>query len=308
LFPRSFEDKVNAMKAPRILVVHRRSAYTDIISDNRHPEIKQMIRRKDPLVQGLVDAHKHHTESMRQVKQALVERKTAHTWRHHIGDIDPDDFDLVVTVGGDGTVLHASHAICDTPVLAVNSSPETSVGFFTCTDAAGFGQMLDRVLAEEREPVRLSRMKVKVNDSVVTDRALNDALFCHDCPASTTRYVLSFNGISEYQLSSGVWIATAAGSTAAIKAAGGKAMTSRSRRLQFLVREPCPTGGAAVQARPETVRGFIPDGEALTIFSKTERARLYVDGPHVVFSVNFGDKVSLSNAHRPLRLFTAPQK
>ena len=291
------------MKGRRILVVHRRSAYTDIVSDDKHPGIKKLIRAKNPLVQGLLAAHKNHTASMKRVKKALTDRGIDHVWRHHIDDIDTSDFDLVVTVGGDGTVLHASHAIDQTPVLAVNSAPGTSVGFFTCTEAPNFGRTLDRVLSGELKPTRLTRMEVRVNGKVVTDRALNDVLFCHDCPASTTRYVLSFDGIVEHQLSSGVWIATAAGSTAAVKAAGGKPMTPRSRRLQFMVREPFPSGGATVQTLPRAVSGFIPDGEALVISSKTEMARLYVDGPHVVFSVSFGDEVRLSNANRPLRLF-----
>ena len=293
------------MKGPRILVVHRRSAYTDIVSDNRHPEIKQLIQAGNPLVQGLTAAHESHTESMRLVKKALKDRKIAYEWRHHIDDIDADDFDLVVTVGGDGTVLHASHTIADTPVLAVNSAPGTSVGFFTCTNATAFGAILDRAISGEIKPVRLTRMEVRVNGEPVTDRALNDVLFCHDCPASTTRYEIAHDGIVENQMSSGVWIATAAGSTAAIKAAGGKAMSPRSRRLQFLVREPCPTGGAAGQSLPRAVKGFIQDRQTLDIASKTEVARLYVDGPHVVFEVKFGDMLSFTNRGRPLRLFTA---
>ena len=293
------------MKGPRILVVHRRSAYTDIVSDNRHPEIKQLIRAENPLVRGLTAAHQSHTESMRLVKKALKDRHITYEWRHHINDINTDDFDLVVTVGGDGTVLHASHAIADTPVLAVNSAPGTSVGFFTCTDAAAFGEMLDRVFDGDIRPVRLTRMEVRVNGETVTHRALNDVLFCHDCPASTTRYEIAVDSIVEDQMSSGVWISTAAGSTAAIKAAGGKAMSLRSRRLQFLVREPCPTGGAAGQTLPQAVKGFILDGQTVEIASKTERARLYVDGPHVVFEVKFGDRLGFTNGGRPLRLFTA---
>jgi NAD+ kinase len=232
-----------------------------------------------------------------------LERRLSNTWRHHLEGIVPDDFDLVVTVGGDGTVLHASHAIARTPVLAVNSAPDSSVGFFTCTDAAKFGDKLDEVLAGELKPVRLSRMEVRVNGKVVTDRALNDVLFCHDCPASTTRYVLACNGLSESQLSSGVWVSTAAGSTAAVKSAGGKTLPMGSRRLQFKVREPIPQGRASAQSMPTVTHGFVQDGEALTLTSRTDRAGLYVDGPHVVFSVNFGDEVRLSNAHRPLNLF-----
>jgi NAD+ kinase len=291
------------MSGPGILVVHRRSAYTDIVTESRHPTIKKLIRAGDPLIASYVAAHESHIKSMDRVRQTLVARGLDFLWRHHIDDLNPDDFNLVVTVGGDGTVLHASHAIEKTPVLAVNSSPSTSVGFFTCTDAAGFGAYLDQALEGRIKPMTLSRMEVSVNEKIVTDRALNDVLFCHDCPASMTRYVLTFNGSAEDQISSGVWVGTAAGSTAALKAAGGCAMSPRSKRLQYVVREPFPRGGVDARQFPRMVKGMIPDGERLVIFSKTEVARLYVDGPHVVFSVNFGDRVTYRRSDKPLSLF-----
>ncbi len=288
--------------SPRILVIHRRSAYTDFV-DNGNTRIRELIDAGDPLVANLVTAHDNHQASMARVDLDLKERGLPVTWRHDIGDLSPDEFDLVITIGGDGTVLHASHAIEKTPVLAVNSSPHTSMGFFTCTDAEHFGGFLDQVLAGRIRPRSLSRMKVRVNDKCVTDRALNDALFCHDCPASTTRYVISVNGVAEDQLSSGVWVSTAAGATAAISSAGGKAMSHRSKRLQFVVREPFPAKRAGGPRYPTTTKGFIPNGGTLSIYSKTEAARLYIDGPHVVFSVSFGDAVGFTRSDEPLSIF-----
>ncbi len=296
------------MSAPRILVIHRRSAYTDIVSDSRQPRIKALIHEGNPLIASYVAAHEHHTAAMALVAEALERRGLDYTWRHRIDDLNPDEFDLVVTVGGDGTVLHASHTIERPPVLAVNSAPTTSVGFLTCTDASGFGGVLDQVLDGRLKPVKLSRMEVHVNDDIVTDRALNDVLFCHACPASTTRYVLMFNETTEHQISSGIWVSTAAGSTAALKAAGGRPMSPRSRRLQFVVREPFPYGGGKTRQHPEAVKGMIPDGHSLSIFSKTEVASLYIDGPHVVFSVDFGDKIAFRRSDKPFSLFTKPHK
>ena len=62
-------------------------------------------------------------------------------------------------------------------------------------------------------------------------------------PAAMTSYTLDIGSVSEPQRSSGLWIATAAGSTAAIRAAGGCILPLRSRKLQYLVR-------GAVQRRP----------------------------------------------------------
>ncbi len=288
---------------PAVLVVHRRSAYTDFVSEKGHPHVKRLIQEGDPLVAGLVSAHDHHSAAMDKVAEALDARNINATWRHDINDLTPDDFDLIVTVGGDGTVLHASHTIERSPVLAVNSSPSTSVGFFTCTDAAHFGACLDTVLRGEDEPVSLSRMEARVNNKIVTDRALNDVLFCHDCPASTTRYLLKYNGETEDQVSSGVWVATAAGSTAAIRAAGGTPLAPHSTKLQFAVREPIPSGGANGRRRPTLTNGLVEEGVTFSIHSKTDAAMLYVDGPHVVFSVSFGDQVSFARSDKPFKLY-----
>lgn len=293
---------------PTVLVVHRRSAYTDFVSEKGHPHVKRLIQAGDPLVAGLVAAHDHHSASMDKVAEALDARDINATWRHDIDDLNPDNFDLIITVGGDGTVLHASHSIERAPVLAVNSSPVSSVGFFTCTDAAHFGACLDAVLRGELEPISLSRMEARVNDNIVTDRALNDVLFCHDCPASTTRYLLKFNGKSEDQLSSGVWVATAAGSTAAIRAAGGSPLPPHSKQLQFAVREPIPSGGGHSRRRPTLIKGIVEEGKTFAIHSKTDAAMLYVDGPHVVFSVSFGDEVSFARSDKPFRLFRNRKK
>jgi NAD+ kinase len=291
------------MHFKRILVVHRRSAYTDLVADKKESNVSRLIKTGDPLVEGIVTAHKHHSESLPTVKKVLESRELKATWLHRIGNINLDQYDLIIALGGDGTVLHASHSIGNTPVLAVNSSPSTSVGFFTGANADNFGTVLDQVLSEQLKPVTLSRMEVAVNGKVVTSRALNDVLFCHDCPASTTRYQLTFDDHTEDQISSGVWVSTAAGSTAVIRSAGGKMMPPRSKQLQFAVREPFPLGGKEQRIAPSMVRGFVPEDKSLNIRSKTEAASLYIDGPHVVFPVDFGDVVTFARSNTSLHLF-----
>lgn len=290
------------MGKPRILVVHRRSPYADMVPGGAGPDVARMFELSDPFVESLVKAHEAHESTMERVAAVLAERDLDATWCHELGGVDPGRFDLVITVGGDGTVLHASHAIGETPVLAVNSSPLTSVGFFTAAGADGFAEVLEQVLRGEVRPTKLYRMSVRVGGEVVSDRVLNDVLFCHDCPASTTRYVLTLRGRSEDQVSSGVWVATAAGSTAAIRAAGGRPVQAGSGRLQFAVREPGPCSGAADYRLPTVTHGFVEQGETLEIRSRTTAARIYIDGPHVVFPVGFGDTVSFAGSAAPLNL------
>ena len=98
-------------------------------------------------------------------------------------------------------------------------------------------------------------------------------------------------------------MSTPAGSTAAIRAAGGRVLPVRSRKLQFVVREPFPAGGAERQQLPRMTKGEFPAGEVLEIRSKINTGHLYVDGPHVVIPVGFGDVVSFSRSETPLNLF-----
>jgi NAD+ kinase len=290
------------MSAVRILVVYRESAYSEAAASGEGDRISGLLGSGDPLVADLVRAHERHATSMQRIRRELDVRGLDATWRHDWSGLNPDDFDLIVTVGGDGTVLHASHSIGETPVLAINSSPETSIGYFTAGNAPEFGALVDGFLCGDLPFASLYRMEVRVNGEVVGTRVLNDVLFSHLCPASTTRYVLQVGDEVEEQLSSGVWVCTAAGSTAAVRAAGGKAMRSGSRRLQFIVREPGPLSAAGGLHSPKLVRGFAACDCQISIRSKTSTARLYLDGPHVVHRVDFGDVVTFGGAATPLKL------
>ena len=48
-----------------------------------------------------------------------------------------EQFNLVFTFGGDGTLLAASHAVSGVPILGVNSAPSHSVGFFCGAQSGG---------------------------------------------------------------------------------------------------------------------------------------------------------------------------
>jgi len=290
------------MKAPLILVIYRQSTYTEMLSDDTPNSTAEMLRREEPLVSDIMQAHKAHLASMERVKEILSRRELSSTWRHDFSDVNPDDFNLVITVGGDGTVLHASHSIGSTPVLALNSSPKTSAGYFTAGDVDKLPELLNRIEDNTLETTALRRMAVMVNDDLMNARVLNDVLFSHECPASTTRYLITHGEDSQEQTSSGVWVSTAAGSTAAIRAAGGKVMRFGSRRLQFVVREPGSSGGADNLCRATITKGFVTADKPLSIQSKTSTARLYIDGPHVVRPVNFGDIITFYGATEPLLL------
>ncbi|XP_020676494.1 probable NADH kinase [Dendrobium catenatum] len=164
--------------------------------------------------------------------------------------------DLVVTVGGDGTLLQASHLLDNSiPILGVNSDPTQpqevdevcdefdatrSTGYLCAATVANFEQILEEVLEGKNKPWELARISAKLNDKPLPAFALNDVLISHPCPATVSRF--SFRVKHDDQKwsslvncrSSGLRICTAAGSTAAMLSAGGFTMPISSSDLQFM--------------------------------------------------------------------------
>jgi NAD+ kinase len=115
---------------------------------------------------------------------------------------------------------------------------------------------------------------------------------------------VSFAGQSEEQRSSGVWVCTAAGSTGAARSAGGRVLPFASNKLQLVVREPYLE--VRNSARPDPIsldRIVFQPPETMTLLSKMEDARLYLDGPYRQVPVGLGDRVVCGVSAEPLTVF-----
>eukprot|EP01041_Mallomonas_annulata_P014706 gene14706-31270_t len=188
------------------------------------------------------------------------------------------DKDLVIAVGGDGTVLNASSFLDDKiPMLGVNSDPtrpeeagtkqvrdeRRSRGALCAATASNVGTTLPHMLSGEITPGIRTRIRCIVKSTYTETRlppALNDILIAHPIPAAVSRFRITLrhnqttnatpflvpsqlpkisNDVFSFNVwSSGMWVCTATGSTAAMYAAGGQLMDIRSNSLQYLVREP----------------------------------------------------------------------
>src|SRR5262249_11581058 len=143
--------------------------------------------------------------------------------------------DLVISIGGDGTLLCASHYVRDGMVIGVNSAPGDSVGHFCSANRENFAERLDAILDLKWRPVELARLQVTLEGKPLQELALNDVLVAHYSPAATTRYLIEVGNHFEEHRSSGVWISTAAGSTAGIGSAGGRRVALRLRPIPILL-------------------------------------------------------------------------
>jgi NAD+ kinase len=284
-------------RRPRVALVLKRSAYRVRVEEERDARLVRLIAMQDATVTQLRAAHEAHEATVREVEAALAAVGAEIVAVRRAGEgFDATGLDLVVTVGGDGTLLSASHHVADVPILGINSAPAHSVGFFC---GAKSGEALDAIKKAVRGALRravLTRMQVSINGAVVVARVLNDALYCHASPAATSRYIVSFGDVEEQQKSSGFWIGPAAGSTAAQRSAGGRVLPLASKKLQLVVREPYTPHGESYRLR----HALIPPGHKLVVRSKMRDALIFFDGPVESAPLGYGDVVEFSQAPQSL--------
>jgi NAD+ kinase len=208
-----------------------------------------------------------------------------------------------VTVGGDGTVLTANSLDSALPMITVNSDPGGSIGMYTRCTARNFPELFNAWLDGAAHVETIPRLQARI-DTGPAWRILNECLFASANPAAMTRYLLELPGnegwsapLREAQRSSGVWIATASGSTAAIRSAGMETIEAHAPALLFKVREPFQG------MRPMAVlegKQLPPAGLRLT--PAMPGVSIFIDGPYFHRTVPPGAVVEFSPSPLPLRL------
>jgi len=177
----------------------------------------------------------------------------------------------------------------------------------------------------KRRPIRANRIRIKVNGKTwkTMPLALNDVLICHNSPAALSRYSVLLeeddlvntppkhsdddndkdgedgNKKKKFEAyyhirSSGLRLCTALGATAAMKSAGGFAMSRDDARIQFHDREPIYYDHEPKP--PGRGRGFYQANKTTKFRWNTRVGKIYVDGAHVCHHIKIGDEIEVESA------------
>jgi len=177
----------------------------------------------------------------------------------------------------------------------------------------------------KRRPIRANRIRIKVNGKTwkTMPLALNDVLICHNSPAALSRYSVLLeeddlvntppkhsdddndkdgedgNKKKRFEAyyhtrSSGLRLCTALGATAAMKSAGGFAMSRDDARIQFHDREPIYYDHEPKP--PGRGRGFYQANKTTKFRWNTRVGKIYVDGAHVCHHIKIGDEIEVESA------------
>ena len=163
-----------------------------------------------------------HDESLNSLKQTLQDRsntiRVEIRAREKVRRADFIGRDLVIVLGGDGTLTSISHNIdSNTPVMGVNSHPrkddnDGSLGFYMDSSVETFADDIEMALSGNAIVNRLPRLQAIIEttsgNKIKTDPALNDLLIANTHQYAPSKYHLRRGKIETMQQSSGLVFST----------------------------------------------------------------------------------------------------
>lgn len=211
--------------------------------------------------------------------------------------------DLVIAIGGDGTMLMAARLLCDSgiPLLGINLG---HVGFLSDIPADNIAKNMDEILnGHYVEDVRfLLRSQVFRDDVCINeDYALNDVIIQKWNIARMVELVTNINGSFVHtHRSDGMIVSSPTGSTAYALAGGGPVLHPS---LDALLLVPiCP--------HSLTNRPIVVDGnsciEIVVGTREIDHARLTLDG-EIRLELAPGDRVRVKKKNKEIRLIHPPE-
>ena len=206
---------------------------------------------------------------------------------------DTEKADLIISFGGDGTLLVAAKETLkkDIPVMAVNMG---TLGYLADISSKDVIQMMEKYKKNQYIVDERTFLKVKYNEKEYY--ALNDLVISKGGIASQIINVEVYaNGtfVNKYR-ADGIIVATPTGSTAYSLSAGGSIVHPNLRALSIT-----PLSAQSLTARP-----IIIDGDevlSFKVFSRDNDTHLNIDG-RINFRIKLEDKISAVMSKKKVRI------
>lgn len=182
------------------------------------------------------------------------------------------EFDVLIAMGGDGTILRAGHlcAPYDVPILGLNKG---RLGFLFQIDDKGWERTLDQLLAGDywlEKRMMLSAEHFRAGESHGTRQAVNDVVVAR---GSMMRPIHVKASVDKQYLTTyvcdGLIASTATGSTAYAMAAGGPILPPELRNILLIPIAPHLSVDRAV---------VLSEGATVSITVLSENSIMSIDG------------------------------
>ena len=249
-------------------------------------------------LEAILKGHERQTESLAKLVQLLPDADTI-----KMSELKDKiaGYDLVIAFGGDNSFQLISHYIREAPIMGINSDPERSTGALCAWSASRLEEVVSAIKNSAFTIENWTKLDATI-DGVPLTQATSEYFFGEDRRKDMSRHVMVYRGKTFEQKSSGIIIATGAGSTGWYDSAGryifqkSNKVPKTEQRAVFVITEPYHPKADDVLA------GELLPGEVLVIYSLNDAKGYATTDSWEEYDFSRGKKAAIQLSDTPLRV------
>lgn len=197
-------------------------------------------------------------------------------------------YELIITVGGDGTFLNTAHYITDQMMIGFNSDKDTSKGALTSANCENLESCIERLAKGDFETELWPRLEAYVNDKPLQNLAVNDISIAHKIWYKPSHLRIEVDGtVDKMPANCGIVVCTGMGSHAWYKSEGGTPFDNKLDAFGYVVRAPM------VKEENRTISRILRLGSSIKVYPSQENYQIVVDCQEPPIDLGLGDFVEV---------------
>lgn len=206
--------------------------------------------------------------------------------------IDRMDADIIITVGGDGTVLRTIN-MCDIPVLGINMG---KLGFLSEVEIGEVEKSIHKLVKGDYKIEETERIKVSVNGNVI-EHCTNEVVIHTNRVSKIRKFGLYVNSTFIDNIASdGIIVATPIGSTSYAYSTGGPILSPKINAMVVTYIAPF-----TIKIRPMVVS---EDEEITVTFRGHDQDCVLIFDGHTEYPVSERDTITIEVSDKKARFVT----
>lgn len=257
---------MNSNNVKKMLIVEK---YTSFEYSEKKGNINKISQKR---LEELKKSHQIHNLAKEFVLNLLNKKEIEYVLikDDEISLVKYSNFNLVMSLGGDGTALHAMSYIENQIFFGVNTDPLKSLGKLTKLNIENLEKALDNYLINQNNFEYINRLSAKINGISLSSFAVNEILIADPRIYKTTHLEIEIEESKLSTISNGIIISTSQGSSAFYKSSGAKEFHNKNLTGYNIIM-PFTLNGTLKQT------GKINKKTSIIIKPKREHAKIIFD-------------------------------
>ncbi|NCN11443.1 MAG: NAD+ kinase [Leptospira sp.] len=238
------QDQFSIQDISRILVVQKKTKFElDMEIYSSLEEYKKICKLQNFLYDKIFQSHERQEQSREYLRKKVIPN-AKFIFRDDLNSINLDEFDLIISLGGDNHFTFVAHQVSPKLILGLNSDPDTSVGALLGFSTESFEQLVQNnwngAYVEEWSLIHTT-LTYPDGRIVETFPSVSEISIRNNSPDLISRYLIEYKDDIEEQKSSGLLLYTGAGSTGWVASCYPKKtgpFPKDKRYFQVYAREP----------------------------------------------------------------------